>query len=120
MQSRRNTASKEIGAAMAQKNAELAEKLKAEVADLKVLMPAAEEDDRTLSEQLTEALSRIPNIPLTMSRRQGRARQRRDPHSHGEKPRWNHAPKEHFEIGEALGYMISKRPPSCPARASRC
>jgi seryl-tRNA synthetase len=32
MQSRRNTASKEIGAAMAQKNSELAEKLKAEVA----------------------------------------------------------------------------------------
>eukprot|EP01038_Epipyxis_sp_PR26KG_P001952 gene1952-2763_t len=32
MQSRRNSASKEIGAAMAQKNMELAEKLKAEVA----------------------------------------------------------------------------------------
>ena len=35
MQSRRNAASKEIGAAMAQKNTELAEKLKAEVATIK-------------------------------------------------------------------------------------
>ncbi|WP_160004428.1 serine--tRNA ligase [Rhizobium sp. 18055] len=105
MQSRRNTASKEIGAAMAQKNAALAEKLKAEVADLKVLMPAAEEDDRTLSEQLTDALSRIPNIP------HDDVPVGKDEHDNvvtrmsGEKPRWNHAPKEHFEIGEALGYM---------------
>ena len=37
MQSRRNAASKEIGAAMAQKNSELAEKLKAEVAELKTI-----------------------------------------------------------------------------------
>lgn len=42
MQSRRNAASKDIGAAMAQKNMELAEKLKAEVADIKENMPRAE------------------------------------------------------------------------------
>ncbi|MGQ3279107.1 MAG: serine--tRNA ligase, partial [Shinella sp.] len=35
MQSRRNAASKEIGAAMASKNSELAEKLKAEVTAIK-------------------------------------------------------------------------------------
>ena len=52
MQSRRNAASKEIGAAMAQKNMELAEKLKAEVADLKDKMPRAEEEDRNLVHSL--------------------------------------------------------------------
>ncbi len=105
MQSRRNTASKEIGAAMAQKNSELAEKLKAEVADLKVLMPAAEEDDRTLTEALNDALSRIPNVPhddVPVGKDESDNVVTRVT---GDKPRWNHAPKEHFEIGEALGYM---------------
>jgi seryl-tRNA synthetase len=105
MQSRRNSASKEIGAAMAQKNAELAEKLKAEVAEIKVSMPAAEEEERQVSAELTDALSRIPNIPAAD------VPVGDDEHGNvvkrvvGEKPTWNHAPKEHYEIGEALGYM---------------
>ncbi|SMC64659.1 serine--tRNA ligase [Rhizobium sp. RU36D] len=105
MQSRRNAASKEIGAAMAQKNTELAEKLKAEVAGLKDTMPAAEEEERRVSADLTDQLSRIPNIPLDD------VPVGKDEHDNvvarvvGQKPGWNHPPKEHFEIGEALGYM---------------
>src|SRR3546814_12646374 len=64
MQSRRNAASKEIGAAMAQKNAGLAETLKAEVAEIKETMPAAEQGERTAIAALDNALSRVPNIPL--------------------------------------------------------
>jgi len=107
--SRRNIASKEIGAAMAQKNGELAEKLKAEVAELKTLLPAIEEEDRQLTVELNDALSRIPNIPFDD------VPVGKDEHDNvvtrvvGEKPRWNHAPKEHFEIGEALGYMDFER-----------
>ncbi|RUM05836.1 serine--tRNA ligase [Rhizobium chutanense] len=107
--SRRNAASKEIGAAMAQKNAELAEKLKAEVADIKETLPAAEEEERALSAELNDALSRIPNVPLD------EVPVGKDEHDNvvtrtiGEKPRWNHTPKEHFEIGEALGYMDFER-----------
>ncbi|MBX4907082.1 MULTISPECIES: serine--tRNA ligase [Rhizobium] len=103
--SRRNAASKEIGAAMAQKNGELAEKLKAEVAELKNLLPAIEEEDRQLTAELNDALSRIPNVPFDD------VPVGKDEHDNvvsrivGEKPRWNHTPKEHFEIGEALGYM---------------
>lgn len=109
MLSRRNSASKEIGAAMAQKNSELAEKLKAEVADLKVLLPSAEEDERQATEELNDALSRIPNVP------HDDVPVGKDEHDNavarivGEKPRWNHTPKEHFEIGEALGYMDFER-----------
>lgn len=105
MQSRRNAASKEIGAAMAQKNSELAEKLKAEVAVLKETMPATEEEERRVSADLTDQLSRIPNIPLDD------VPVGKDEHDNvvarvvGQKPGWNHPPKEHFEIGEALGYM---------------
>ncbi|MEH6692846.1 MAG: serine--tRNA ligase [Pseudorhizobium pelagicum] len=105
MQSRRNAASKEIGAAMAQKNAELADRLKAEVADLKDTMPAVEQDERTAIAALEDALSRLPNIPFED------VPVGKDEHDNvvarvtGEKPRWNHQAKEHFEIGEALGMM---------------
>ncbi|MBX4953996.1 serine--tRNA ligase [Rhizobium lentis] len=109
MQSRRNLASKEIGAAMAQKNGELAEKLKAEVAELKTLLPAIEEEERQLTAELNDALSRIPNVPFDD------VPVGKDEHDNvvtrvvGERPRWNHTPKEHFEIGEALGYMDFER-----------
>ncbi|MBB4231616.1 serine--tRNA ligase [Rhizobium mongolense] len=109
LQSRRNAASKEIGAAMAQKNSELAEKLKAEVAEMKVSLPAAEEEDRQLTSELNDALARIANVPLDD------VPVGKDEHDNviartvGEKPRWNHTPKEHFEIGEALGYMDFER-----------
>ncbi len=105
MQSRRNAASKDIGAAMAQKNAELAEELKAEVAELKNAMPALEEDSRKVETELNDALSRIPNIPLedvpVGEDETGNVVKR----VVGNKPTWNHQPREHFEIGEALGLM---------------
>ncbi|MBW8301669.1 MAG: serine--tRNA ligase [Hydrogenophaga sp.] len=109
MQSRRNTASKEIGAAMGKKDMELAEKLKAEIAHLKDLMPAAEEEERQVSAELTDQLSRIPNIPLDD------VPVGKDEHDNvvkrvvGSKPGWNHAAKEHYELGEALGYMDFER-----------
>ncbi|MCZ7890874.1 serine--tRNA ligase [Agrobacterium salinitolerans] len=109
MQSRRNAASKEIGAAMAQKNMELAEKLKAEVADLKENMPRAEEEDRLVTAELNDALSRLPNMPFDD------VPDGKDEHDNvvtrvvGQKPGWNHEAKEHFEIGEALGYMDFER-----------
>ncbi len=109
MQSRRNSASKDIGAAMAQKDMELAEKLKAEVASLKDTLPAAEEEERQLTAELNDALSRIPNIP------HDDVPVGKDEHDNvvarvvGEKPTWNHKPLEHYEIGENLGYMDFER-----------
>ncbi|MGN7291384.1 serine--tRNA ligase [Rhizobium sp. SAFR-030] len=105
MQSRRNAASKEIGAAMAQKNTELAERLKAEVSDLKETMPAVEQDERAAIAALDDVLSQLPNIPFDD------VPVGRDEHDNvvarviGQKPGWNHAAKEHFDIGEALGMM---------------
>ncbi|MDO1585106.1 serine--tRNA ligase [Rhizobium oryzicola] len=109
MQSRRNAASKEIGAAMAKKNTELAEKLKAEVANIKDTMPALEQEEREAVAALDDVLSRVPNIPFED------VPVGKDEHDNvvarvvGEKPRWNHTPKEHFDIGEALGYMDFER-----------
>jgi seryl-tRNA synthetase len=109
MQARRNAASKEIGQAMAAKNTELAEKLKAEVADLKTTMPAMEEEERQLNFELTDALARIPNIPLDdvpVGADEGDNVVKR---MVGDKPTWNHKPLEHFEIGEKLGWMDFER-----------
>lgn len=105
MQSRRNAASKEIGAAMAQKDSALAEKLKAEVAEIKTSLPAAEEDERRITSELSDALSRIPNVPLDDVPVGADENDNVEKLKWGNKPTWNHKPLEHFEIGEALGWM---------------
>ncbi|MBW9053376.1 serine--tRNA ligase [Rhizobium mesosinicum] len=107
--SRRNAASKEIGAALAQKNTDLADQLKAEVAEIKETLPAAEEEERALSAELNDQLSRIPNVPLDDVPVGKDEQDNVVTRIVGEKPRWNHTPKEHFEIGEALGYMDFER-----------
>lgn len=105
MQSRRNAASKEIGAAMAQKNSELADQLKLEVATLKETMPLVEQEERAAVTALEDVLSRLPNIPfddVPVGKDEGDNVVTR---IFGQKPLWNHPAKEHFEIGEILGYM---------------
>ncbi|MGR6430959.1 serine--tRNA ligase [Rhizobium sp. PAMB 3174] len=109
MQARRNAASKEIGQAMATKNMELAEKLKAEVADLKTTMPALEEEERQLNFELNDALARIPNIPLDDVPVGADENDNVVKRMVGDKPMWNHKPLEHFEIGEKLGWMDFER-----------
>ena len=105
MQSRRNAASKEIGAAMGQKDFDKAEALKAEVAALKGDMQSAEEEARLADEELMALLATIPNVPLDDIPHGLSEDDNREERKVGEKPGWNHAPKEHFEIGEDLGLM---------------
>ncbi|MCY1296339.1 Serine--tRNA ligase [compost metagenome] len=75
------------------------------MAELKNAMPALEEDSRKVEAELNDALSRIPNIPLedvpVGEDETGNVVKR----VVGNKPTWNHQPREHFEIGEALGLM---------------
>lgn len=104
-QSRRNTVSKEIGAAMGQGDTQKAEALKAEVADLKIFLQDAEETERQLNENLKDALSRIPNIPLDDVPIGEDEEGNVVLHKVGDVPAFDFAPKEHFELGEALGMM---------------
>src|SRR5690606_3852824 len=62
-QARRNEASKAIGAAMGKGDTSAADALKAEVAQLKETMPALEEEDRALSNELDTLLAALPNLP---------------------------------------------------------
>jgi seryl-tRNA synthetase len=109
MQERRNAASREIGNAMRDRDMALAEKLKAEVTEIKGFLQGAEADERRLDKELDDALAVIPNIPLgdvpvgkdeqdnVLLRKVGRV---------PERPTWA---REHFEIGEALGLMDFER-----------
>jgi seryl-tRNA synthetase len=60
---RRNEASKAIGAAKAQKDETTAAALMAEVSELKTRIPDLEAKERDLSEALNARLSAIPNLP---------------------------------------------------------
>jgi seryl-tRNA synthetase len=104
-QSRRNTLSKEIGAAMGKKDVDLADKLKAEVAGLKDLITAGEEQERVLTAQLFDQMAVIPNIPMAD------VPDGKDEHGNVEVRRWgtkpalSFEPQQHFDIGEGLGQM---------------
>ena len=105
MQSRRNSASKEIGAAMGRKDLETAEKLKAEVAEIKGALQTAEDEVRNLDARLEEALAAIPNVPLGEVPIGSDENDNVEIRRVGSRPGWNHPAREHFEIGEALGDM---------------
>ncbi len=104
-QSRRNTLSKDIGAAIGKNDLALAEKLKAEVAALKDQIGAGEENERALGKELQDALSGIANIPLPS------VPQGKDEHGNvevrrwGTRPEYNYTPLQHFDIGEGLKLM---------------
>lgn len=105
MQSRRNAASKEIGKAMGAKDTDLADKLKAEVASLKEGLQSGEEDARTLNAELNAVLSGIPNLPLDEVPEGADENDNVEVRKWGEVPKFDFEPKQHFEIGEALGLM---------------
>lgn len=105
LQERRNAASKEIGKAMGQKDMETAERLKAEVASIKDELQAGEAVERDLNAKFTDALARVPNVPLSDvpvgPDESGNVEVRKV----GRRPEFGFAPKEHWELGEALGLM---------------
>ncbi|HWU19673.1 MAG TPA: serine--tRNA ligase [Devosia sp.] len=115
-QEKRNALSKQIGQAKAQKDEAKAAQLMAEVAALKEFIPQGEADERAIELELRNALSVIPNLafedvpdgvdendnveyfgpngsPATVAK------------ARAPKPSFSFAPKEHYEIGEAMGAM---------------
>jgi seryl-tRNA synthetase len=102
-QSRRNDASKAIGAAMGKGDAAEAERLKAEVASLKDTLPALEAEERDLTTRLGDVLAIIPNLP------HADVPDGKDEADNVEVGRWgsprqfNFAPQQHADLGPALG-----------------
>ena len=102
-QSRRNDASKAIGAAMGKGDTAEAERLKAEVASLKDTLPKLEADEKDLTARLQDELARHPNLPDS-DVPDGRDETQNKIVSHWGTPRsFNFTPKEHADLGPALG-----------------
>ncbi|MFO1249191.1 MAG: serine--tRNA ligase [Alphaproteobacteria bacterium] len=109
-QARRNDASKLIGQAKAKKDEAGAAALMAEVAGLKDSIQQGEAEQRELEKDLRDALAVIPNIPAA-DVPDGADESANVPvaaRAFGKPPGIN-APKQHFEIGEALGQMDFER-----------
>ena len=104
-QARRNAASKEIGQAKAKKDEAGAQTLMAEVADLKTAIPAMEAEEKAVSKQLDDALAEIPNLPLDEVPDGSDSEDNVEHHRFGAKRAYAFGPKQHFDLGEALGQM---------------
>ena len=103
MQNRRNALSKQIGAAKSK--GEDADGLIAEVGDLKGALQSGEETERELSQGLRDTLSGLPNRPEADVPVGADEDANIEVRRHGTPPVFDFEPKEHFEIGEALGLM---------------
>jgi len=104
-QARRNSASKEIGQAKAKKDEATAQRLMAEVAELKTSIPAMEAEEKGAVAALDIELAQIPNMPLDDVPDGTDASGNVERHAFGAKRNYAFKPKQHFELGEALGMM---------------
>ena len=105
MLARRNAASREIGAAKKSNEEATAQALMAEIARLKGEIPALEDEAKKLSGELEDALTQIPNLPLDDVPDGKDAADNVQRHRFGARRDYGFAPKQHFELGEALGQM---------------
>ena len=104
-QARRNSASKEIGQAKAKKDEAAAAKVMAEVAELKASIPAMETEEKKASAALEKELAQIPNMPFDEVPDGKDEHGNVERHQSGKKRNYAFKPKQHFELGEALGMM---------------
>jgi seryl-tRNA synthetase len=102
-QNRRNEASKAIGQAMAKGDGATAEALKAEVAELKTVLPALEDEERALGAELDGVLAALPNVPDESVPVGADESGNREVGRWGEPRKFDFAPKEHADLGPPLG-----------------
>ncbi|MGE3145928.1 MAG: serine--tRNA ligase [Pseudorhodoplanes sp.] len=104
-QARRNAASKEIGEAKKKKDEAAANALMAEVAALKDKLPELEKAAAAADKELNDILAAIPNLPLDEVPDGTGADGNVEHHKYGAPKSFPFQPKQHFELGEALGLM---------------
>ena len=104
-QGRRNAASKEIGQAMAAKDAKRAAALKDEVARLKTEIQEGETAEREVEKKYQDVLANIPNAPAPDVPVGPDAEANVELRKVGTPRKFSFQPKQHFELGEALGLM---------------
>jgi seryl-tRNA synthetase len=104
-QAKRNAASKDIGKAKASGDEATAQKLMQEVAQAKEVIQSGEEKEREIDFRLREMLSTLPNAPLDDVPEGEDESANVEVRKWGEPPKFAHPPKQHFELGEAMGLI---------------
>ena len=104
-QARRNAASREIGLAKAQKDEVRAQALMTEVAGLKSAIQAGEEAEKRAIAELDAALAQLPNLALDDVPDGTGADDNVEHHRFGARRNYAFNPRQHFDLGEALGQM---------------
>ena len=110
-QEERNRLSKEIGQAMGKKDFARAEELKERVAEIKTETEGAAAAETAAVRALDVALLELPNLPLDEVPEGADEHDNVEARVIGVRPTFEEGfkPKEHFEIGEALGLMDFER-----------
>ncbi len=103
LQTRRNQVSREIGIVRG-KGGDV-DPLMATVADIKDRMTLIEGEERGLGEQLDSRLSELPNLPADEVPDGTDETGNREIRRWGEPRPFEFTPRQHFELGEALGQM---------------
>lgn len=104
LQSKRNAASKEIGAAKSRGDEDEFNRLREEVERIKQQMPTAEAEQKKKLDEIRDILSGLPNLPDAETPDGADENDNVETRKWGEPRRINDA-KEHFDLGEALGQM---------------
>lgn len=104
-QKARNDASKQIGAAKGKGDEAAAQSLMQAVADLKQKIQDGEAREQSIDLKLNAALAAIPNLPLEDVPQGADEKDNREVRRHGAPPQFSFLPREHFDLGEALGLM---------------
>jgi seryl-tRNA synthetase len=102
-QARRNDVSKSIGAAMGKGDTATAEALKAEVAQLKDILPQLEERERVAGVELDALLAGLPNLPAADTPDGADETENVEIARWGEPRDFDFEPRDHADIGPALG-----------------
>ena len=103
VQSKRNALSKQVGAAKAK--GEDADAIIAEVGQLKDEHARLEEAVKLADQQLGAFLQELPNLPMPDVPEGPDEASNVEVRQSGDRPEFDFEPKQHFEIGEALGGM---------------
>jgi len=103
LQQKRNELSRQIGAG--KKKGEDTGALEAEVAALKDGLAAAEAEEQAAAAEAEQLLASLPNLPAADVPDGADEKANVELRRHGSPRNFAFAPKQHFEIGEALGLM---------------
>jgi len=103
LQTERNALSKQIG--QLKSKGEDASEIMAQVSESKDAQAAAEAEASAASEALNDALARLPNLPLDDVPDGDGEDDNVEIRRVGEPPKFDFEPKDHTDIGEALGMM---------------